>query len=210
MPNRTGQSLRRHRARRGSALIEFVFSVPLFATVLALTFFFGYAMMNQQRVRSSDRYAVWRSVYGWEHRDPNSIDQKFFGGQAEGVEVHHHGGSNTARKELAQEASSYSADAGEFTDHLVSERFPHGKWKRVRAAFPTDVPLWEPFNGKIENHHARDAVEWRRRNADGSHTSISYTVRESYLRDLMETLDGVATPGDALANEIESIIRHGW
>ncbi|MFP4054823.1 MAG: TadE/TadG family type IV pilus assembly protein [Phycisphaerae bacterium] len=192
------------RRRRGSALVEFVFSVPLFATILALTFFFGYAMMNQQRVRSSDRYAVWRDVYRGGGNEPNAIRSRFFGEQAEGVEVHHRGGSGEARQGLVDEASSYSADAGEFTDHLVS-RFPHGKWKRVRAAFPTDMPLWEQFSGKIQNHHARDTVEWRRRQA-----SLSYTVRESYLRELMDALDNVNAPGDALSHEIENIIRNGW
>ncbi len=48
--------------RHGTAVIESIFCVPLIAIILGLTFFFGWAMRNQQRVIISDRYAVWRLV----------------------------------------------------------------------------------------------------------------------------------------------------
>lgn len=49
-------------ARRGSALIEFVFCIPLLALIILGTFFFGHVMRNQQRLRVADRYHAWRLV----------------------------------------------------------------------------------------------------------------------------------------------------
>jgi hypothetical protein len=202
---RDRRTIRPRRRRRGAALIEFVFSLPLYVLVLALTFFFGYAMMNQQRVRTADRYAVWRDVHRAGSSDANAIEPRFFGEQAGDVNVHGRSGPHETRRDLSDVASSYSVEAGEFSEEMIVHRFPHGKWKRVSATFPTEVPLWRMFTGAIRNHHTRDGVEWRLRQA-----SVSSTIRDSYLLELMDSLENINAPGDSLAHEIQSIIRHGW
>jgi hypothetical protein len=196
---------RKRIGRRGAALIEFVFSLPLFVLVLALTFFFGYAMMNQQHVRSADRYVVWRDVHRGNHVDANQIKLRFFREDTEHVDIHRRGGPHETRRELADVASSWSVEAGEFSEEMIVNRFPHGKYRRVSAEFPTEVPLWSWFTGSIRNHHARDTVEWRRRQA-----GLSSTIRDSYLLDLTESLENINSPGDSLANEIRGVIRYGW
>jgi hypothetical protein len=195
----------RRRSRRGTALIEFVFSLPLYVLVLALTFFFGYAMMNQQRVRSADRYVVWRDVHRGGHVDANEVGPRFFGDQAENVGIHRRSGPHETRRDLSLEASSYSVETGEFAEEMIVNRFRRGSWRRLSAEFPTEVPLWAWFTGAIRNHHTRDGVEWRRRQA-----SVSSTIRDSYLRDMVDSLDRIDAPGDSLAAEIHSIIRNGW
>ena len=54
--------MKRHRSR-GTAMVEFVMCIPLLALLISGMFFFGWAMRNQQKVKVSDRYAVWRAVH---------------------------------------------------------------------------------------------------------------------------------------------------
>ena len=49
--------------RRGTALLEFVMSLPILLLVIAGIFFFGQVMRNQQRLRVSDRYVSWRHLH---------------------------------------------------------------------------------------------------------------------------------------------------
>jgi hypothetical protein len=49
--------------RRGTALLEFVMSLPILLLVIAGIFFFGQVMRNQQRLRVADRYVSWRHLH---------------------------------------------------------------------------------------------------------------------------------------------------
>ena len=49
--------------RRGTALLEFVMSLPILLLVIAGIFFFGQVMRNQQRMRVADRYVSWRHLH---------------------------------------------------------------------------------------------------------------------------------------------------
>jgi hypothetical protein len=53
----------RNHGRRGTALLEFVMSLPILLLVIAGIFFFGQVMRNQQLMRVADRYVSWRHLH---------------------------------------------------------------------------------------------------------------------------------------------------
>ncbi|MFW6066153.1 MAG: TadE family protein, partial [Planctomycetota bacterium] len=74
-------------AATGVALAETVMVIPLLALVLGLTFFFGWVMTNQQRVRQASRYAAWRRVVRDSGISTRTLNRTFFGDTAESVGV---------------------------------------------------------------------------------------------------------------------------
>jgi hypothetical protein len=198
------------RTRRGAALIEFVLVIPLLALVLGLTFFFGWSMRNQQRMRMAFRYAAWRRVHGVGETLPSpvssrEINRKFFGDAAAGVGVHFPRGPDQVLIDYVGEVSARSGRAGALAEELVLGHFPRGRGARGSAEFPTDVGLWQKFTGAIRASHVRDGVEWRRRQA-----GCGSAVRDMFLTTVDGAMSDVEAPGDSLAETVRGLYRSGW
>ena len=69
---------RRARSRRGTAIVEFAACVPFLALVVIVTFFSGWAMVNQQHVWAADRYAAWRQVRTGTVPTDDELNRDFF------------------------------------------------------------------------------------------------------------------------------------
>lgn len=191
--------------RHGTAVIESVFCVPLIAVVLGLTFFFGWAMRNQQRVIISDRYAVWRRVVAGDAVGGGRLDRDFFGGQAAGVAVDYAGGPDGTLVEYVDRAGRRSAAVEALAQRLVLERFPRSHSAEVSAWFPTDVGLWKRFTGAIERRHVREGVEWRNQEA-----ALEPQVRDQFFIPLDSALLSIPAPGTGLGLAFQNLYLRRW
>ncbi|HUT02156.1 MAG TPA: TadE/TadG family type IV pilus assembly protein [Phycisphaerae bacterium] len=222
-----GQASRR---RRGTALVETAMCIPLLATLLGLTAFLGWAMMNQQNVKAAARYTSWRHVYGrWpgvttdpnddSMIDPNAPDdpnhpglnELFFRGKAVDVGVSGNGGQVDEFEQLIGVAYGYSEYAGTFADRLILHplpdhgHFPHARLAHVWADFRSDMEILNKYRGEIHSRHIRDGVEWRRRQAGCRHVT-----RDQFLMGLDSVLESVRAPGDSMGQMCRSLYRNGW
>ncbi len=198
--------LRRRRPKRrgGTALVEFVMSIPLLAFVIAVTFFFGWSMRNQQRVRIADRYAAWRGVYG-QSSSPEDLNEMFFGG--EGVRTTHtvDDGPGETLEEFVEAAESQSAQAGDLAEELVEERYvPGGRGDEVGSEFTASMDLWRRLaSGAIKSYHTREGRSWRRTDC-----SLNYAILDLYLYDLDEKVNDITST--SVAEAMRSLYLQGW
>ena len=196
--------------RHGTAIIESVFCVPLIAVVLGLTFFFGWAMRNQQRVIISDRYAVWRRVVAGDAVGGGRLDRDFFGGQASSVAVDYnppdqpHKGDETLEDYVSM-AGQRGAAVEALAQSLVLERFPRSHSAEVSAWFPPKVGLWSRFTGAIQRQYVREGVEWRNQEA-----ALEPEVRDQFFVPLDSALLGIPAPGDSLGQAFRNLYLHRW
>jgi len=225
---RNPQSAIRRRSRRGTSLIELVLCIPLLAGVLALTMFFGWAMMNQQNVKSAARYVAWRHLYGgWpQHNplnpaavfdpcDPNNGDDRyhpwlnamFFQGRADHIGVGGRGAGTGEYEALAAAAGKYGAAPGQFADGLLlpPTHFDYTRGGSVSAHFPSSFALWQKYTGSISGWHVRDGVEWRRGQAD-----CRDDVRDQFLPTLDAGLLGLPVPADDMGRMVRGLYNGGW
>ena len=200
--------------------------IPLLATIIMVTMFLGWAMMNQQHVKAAARYTSWRHVYGsWpsaeaQDRDnPDAVDDAnhpglnglFFRGEAISIGIGGGSGDRDEFEQLIAAASSHSDFAGEFSDRLLLHPLPghghfdHARWAHVAAEFSNEVEAFRRYRGAIRAQHVRDGVEWRRNQADCRHVT-----REQFLMSLDEQLNSVPNPGAGMAAMMRSVYRHGW
>jgi len=209
--------------RRGTALVEMAMCIPLLASIIALTAFLGWAMMNQQNVKAAARYTSWRNVYGgWAQRnpdDPNTPDDPNYPGLNElffrqrASSVHAGGGSGEIDEfeQLITAAFDRSDYAGTFADQLILHPLPgHGHFQHARsghvsASFRSDMEILNRYQGAIQSYHIRDGVEWRRGQAD-----CQSVTRVQFLSALEDLLLSVQAPGADMANMLRSVYRNGW
>ena len=190
--------------RKGTALIEFTMAIPLLASVIGFTFFFGYAMMNQQHVKIADRYSAWRNVYGGASSG-GTINNLLFGDKAGQINLTTGVGPDDVLQQYVSQVNSDSAAAGVLARACVIDSWPRGSGTHIGATFPSDVGLYNRFKGAIEHSHIRDGVEWRR----GQAASETEIVNE-FLVDFDRTLSNVNQPGGALANTFRRLYNTSW
>jgi len=193
------------RRRRGTALLEFVMSVPLFALIIMLTFFFGWSMTNQQHVKASSRYVTWRSVLTGSGASSEELNRLFFQDQApqdENYRTSRGGGPSDALEGLVAASGSHGADVEELARRLVMETFPRGRSTGIAVRFETSIDAWRQFTGRIHSRHTREGVEWRHREA-----RVGGVLTEQFLFELDETLNNVPAPGDRLGRMFATLYR---
>lgn len=198
------------RQRRGAVLIEFVMCIPLLGLVTAAIFFFGWAMMNQQHVRVSDRYATWRSLYGWQGYKSDAgkdltaeeiLNLLFFRDKATSVGISGSGGVDPDSIEgMVNAAGRYGADPENLADESVQERFPHGRVANVSAGFKPIMGVWKRLSGAIRSRHYREGVEWRR-----GQVSYLEVIRDLFMSELDQ-----AVLGCQLRDEIRALYLKRW
>jgi len=200
-------------------------AIPLLASLMGLTAFLGWAMMNQQNVKSSARYTAWRRVYGHGPRDdgtwdPNggarwsnhpTINTMFYREKAVSIGAGGDSGPTDEFEQLVAAAFQYSEYAGNYADRMILNPLPeHSHFQHARRAhmsgdFRSDLDVLNTYRGAIHAHHIRDGVEWRRNQATCRHV-----VREQFLGSLDSVLESVRSPGDSMAEMVRSLYRNGW
>jgi hypothetical protein len=199
MPSRQG-------ARRGgTAIVEFAACIPLLALVVVVTFFFGWAMVNQQHVWAVDRYACWRQVRTAAVPSDDELNQAFFAGRARGFTTARDEGSDQVEQDFAGDVAAGSAAAGDLARGLVVDRFPKGLGVHAQGEFPTDVTAWQRYTGAIQSRHARSGVEWRWRQA-----SCEAVVADQMLPSLEGALATMRSPAGNMGDFLRSLYRNGW
>ena len=198
-----GRPPTRMQHRRGAALIELVLAIPLLATVIALTFFFGFATTNQQHVIACDRYVVWNAVEGGASATAAELNTMFFREQASGIGVEAGAGADNTLEDLLGRAYWESDQAGELLDRCLSDGWPRGRSAELAAEFPSDVPAWQQFTGAIHRYHAREGVEWTR-----GEVSYLEPIRDQFLSDLDAMI--VAIPDQPLRESLRRLYLQRW
>ncbi|HOD81697.1 MAG: hypothetical protein BWX88_04407 [Planctomycetes bacterium ADurb.Bin126] len=204
------RTIRHDIRRRGTVLLEFVMVIPLLAGIIALTYFFGWSMKNQQRVRASNRYAVWRWVHGKHDVNDMNLNLNFFDAKAGDVSIHGWGGGPTqTRDDLQREVGVQSVPAGDLAREELSgaSPWPYGCSGAIGASFPTDVTLWQWLtqDGGIRWHHVREGVEWRRHQA-----RCENALTDQFYAGLDDALGSVPSPGDSLGEAARRLYLGGW
>jgi len=216
--------------RRGAAMVETAMCIPLFGCILVGTMFLGWAMMDQQQVKTAARYVSWRhansGVWTYDYVDPNTdandpvwfddpdhpgLNHMFFRGEAVSVGVSRNAGDTDEQESLVQAAGQRSDYASEFADRLLvnpypdNVAFPGAQGASVSAEFGTDVNAFKKYKGAIHAYHIRDGVEWRR-----NEVGCRYVTRKQFLDDLDQVLQAVPEPGTEMGKMIRNTYVNGW
>jgi len=187
-------------------MLEFVLCLPILGFILVLTFFFGWAMMNQQHVKTSGRYAVWRQVRGKGRAAPEQLNRDFFRSKAGNVSVGAMAGPEETLRDMIESAGSAGAEAQMFADHLIREKLPGSAGAGVAVQFPTTVGLWQRFNDPIKHTHTREGVEWRRTEA-----ACEEVIRDDFLAELDVTVQGLSgTPARKFGEVLRRLYNQQW
>jgi hypothetical protein len=211
-------------------MIETAMCIPLFACILVGTMFLGWAMMDQQQVKTAARYVSWRhansGTWTYDYVDPNTDDQDavwfddpnhpglnhmFFRGEAVDIGVNRGRGEDKEMEDLVSAAGQESDYAREFADKLLVNAypdhsvFPGGQGATVSAEFGTEVNAFKKYKGAIRAYHIRDGVEWRKNEA-----GCRYVTRKQFIEDLDQVLLAVPDPGTEMGKMIRNTYVNGW
>ena len=196
------------RCRQGTALVEAVLAIPMLAGMLLLTWWAGWMMNNQMRVRAAANYEAWRGAYGGE---VESVEKMEFASRGTVRERLHTGGTSytlETRNEFVEIAAGVSSQAAELADRGARQRFPAGSLVTMTADFPTTVGVWNSMQrslGDLQGRAGREGVTWRRGEA-----SMRTPVVEMYLPELETLMQGIPEPGDGMAEMVRGLYRWGW
>ena len=197
---------RRRRTSRGAVMIEFVFILPILGGLTALIFFFGWSLMNQLHVKSAARYSAWRHVRGG---DPTGmeINRDFFRNAADpnSVSIGYSSGGQQTLQDFVAEVNNADQAAGALAQTLAIDMFPKGSQAEVSAAFPTDIRMWQAFQGSIHSQRGREGVEWRRGQAE-----LMHPVADQFFNQLDATLDNVPGSGRPLGQMVRQLYLAHW
>ncbi|MBS3733912.1 MAG: hypothetical protein KGY99_03190 [Phycisphaerae bacterium] len=182
-------------------------SLPLLLFVLLATWMFGWAMMHHQHVVMSDRYAAWREIRGAGRCRPAALNERFFADKAGEVGIRHaRGPGDETVQDLIAFTGRYSSEGRGYSSRLMQDRLPRDLSARVRAQFPSDIPLWNRLMVEgIVNRHVREGREWRRDEA-----ACESAVRESFLDTLDERLRRLDSPSNRLGDVLRHLYDTTW
>lgn len=207
---------RRHN-RRGTSMIEFVLCLPFLGFILMLTFFFGWAMRNQQQVKMADRYLTWQRVYTHEREDVTRVDinEEFFQNKVPvppGPNTDSGWGPRKAQEGLVAAAGQVDRSAEDLARSLILGDsgwyfFSPSYRLEMMAGFGTEYIMWQKITKgeQIRSSHLRECTEWRRGQAP-----LEGTVRDQFLTEIDTVLDGVQPPGERMASTFRSLYERSW
>ena len=197
--------------RKGTMALELYMVIPLLAFIVVLIFFLGWAMVNQQSVRVSDRYAAWSNVYGGGCSNI-AINQNFMENSAANVLLDYAPGSTQTAQDLvrnAQNGDPSPLGAGVLAGDLIPNYAPVGCRDAVSAEFPSPpgAALWQRWQGPIQDGYGREGVEWRR-----SELREVQTIKKLYLTDIDNMIPTIPIPGDGMGKMIQNLYSDtsGW
>lgn len=193
--------------RKGTAVLEMLMVIPLLSLIVVLIFFWGWAMVNQQSVRVSDRYAAWETVGGGGCSN-DAINQDFMGNAAANVVFAPSREQSKTSPDFATEAREDGSPAsGAVADDLIT--YAPGEYQDfVSAEFPSTVTFMQRFQGSIKDTYFRDGIEWRW----GQLNEVS-TIQKLYLTQdggVDTTLNSIGGQGAPMAQMIRGLYLGGW
>jgi hypothetical protein len=191
--------------RGGAAIIEFAMCIPVLAMVVALTFFFGWGMVNQQQVWVAGRYACWRQVRAGSAATGDELNIDFCAGRASTFTASRDGGTTRAEQDFVDDVAAESAVAGDLAKGLVIDRYPKGLGVDCSGDFPTSNRVWRQFAGSIHGRSARIGVEWRWRQAQ-----CCQEVTDQFLPVLENMLTQMPAPADGMGAFFRTLYRDDW
>jgi Flp pilus assembly protein TadG len=199
--------LRHSSRRRGSVMIEFALCMPILGFFLALTFFFGWSMLNQQNVKAVARYTAWRHVQGQTDLSALDANKNFFNNAADDnhISIGYGEGTDATLQDYVTEVTQNHQPAGALAEKLALETFPKGCQSQVDAEFPTSVRLWQQFQGSITGSRGREGVEWRRGQAE-----LMRPLTDEFLNQLDSTLNNIPGSGRPLGQMVRSLYLAYW
>ena len=209
---------RQSRTHRGTAMVEMIMVIPLLATIIGVTYFFGWSWLNQQQVRVVDRYLAWRSVYGGGTPTQETLNSNFFDGRAtvnSGNSIDIQSGRSVildpsstvlqTSQDFLDKVGASDQSAGGLATELLNQPWPGGHAAIVNAQFPSSIGLWNQYQGSITSRSGREGDEWRYRQATQNRVIADY-----YFENLNSTMDGVGDPASPMAQMIKRLYEQGW
>lgn len=196
----------RRRERTATAMVEFVFCLPLIVLVFGCVFFFGTAMTQKMRVQMANYHSVWRAVQE-EQSAPSegTLNADFFNRHGRNIHRDAEGSILETFEDYRTKADSHHALAGEMLDEIYDNSPRRGKTERLSMDFDTQVGLYrrfvtDPFTARF----TRDARPWRR----SQWRPLQYAVPEKYLDEFDRTLGTMGDP--AVADTLRRLYHNGW
>lgn len=189
-------------------MIEFVLCVPVIGFFLALTFFFGWSMLNQQNVKAATRHTAWRQIQGAAgSMSALEANKEFFNDSANdnAITFDYEKGTDDTLRAYVDQVSQANQPAGTLAQKAALDNWTHGLVVRVAAQFPSTVGLWQQFQGSIAANRGREGFEWRRGQAD-----IMHPLTDAFLSDLDATLENMPGSGRPLGLMVRSIYLSQW
>lgn len=211
---RTATTRRAGHCRPGTAMTEMTLAIPLLATVLGFTFFFGWAYMHRHQVFVADRYAVWARVDKGSYPTEDRLNQACFAGKASHCFIDREGAVTETLDELLYEVSGRGPNPELVAEMLLvsNSNFPLGKQARVGASFDPRKQLWSKFTGHMMHTHGREGITWRRDETQNhnSDPDVWETLRNNFYQDLDSSMGGIPAPADGMAHMIQGLYLAHW
>lgn len=198
--------LRRPRLHRpGTAMTEFVLTLPFLAVIAGLIFFFGWALMHKHQVLVADRYSAWQKIETGSWPGDKKLNDIVFDKRATNVSLTSRACIRDTAEDLAVEAGAYGPRTEELANKLVLNRFPRGRQVRISASFDRNQALWERFTGPITHRHGREGVTWRR-----DEVRCWTALRDLYYSGLDDSLQRIPPPAHKMAKMIRRLYLASW
>ena len=216
--------------RRGTVMIEFMMVIPLLAVILGYTFFFGWAMVNQQHVKIVDRFQTWRKVRVRSTVGAKTLNEQIFQGHLD-EDTYHQDSEKSVRDDDtfqtfndlvdwvrdAQDKPEDGEDGLDMVKELLGteeEKEEAGKAERgrritVHGKFPSEIGIFqsvEDYQGAIKHAHMRDGREWRWRQL-----RCEEVIKDVFLIDLDDELEDLFnTDSKGLAETAQDLYLKKW
>ncbi len=198
----------RRRRQAGTATIELVAVMLLFAAIIVLVFFFGWALKHKYQVIVASRYSAWMKTQTGSWPTEDRVNEVSFIDKATRVDVGGHSVHNETIDELVEAAEFIGGRPGDLADRMFEDHFPHGRGARVTANFEHQMlskmkGIADP--GKMGARHGREGVSWRRKNV-----SPWTCLRDAHWPEMDDALESMPVPADTMANMIRGLYLAHW
>ncbi len=191
--------------RPGTAMTEFVLTLPFLAVIAGLTFFFGWGLMRKHQVLVADRYSAWQRVETGNWPTEEKLNEIVFHNQAVSVHLSGSGGLQDTAQDLVAQAAGYGPRTEELANQLVLHRFDRGRRAQVSAEFDAKQALWQRFGGTIVHSHGREGITWRR-----DEVRAWETLRDLYYAEFDDSLQRIPPPAERMAHMIRGLYLAHW
>jgi hypothetical protein len=177
-----------------------IFCIPLIALIMSLTYFFGWALTNQQHILSAARYAAWADVVSDTGVTEGTLNALFLRQTGKNLQVLRDQGPQGVRQDLASTASQANQQLGAYASNLLLQSFPGESSVDVAVEFYPQKGFWSRFTGEMHGRTAREGVPWR----------ITEVGCEDCLTDaFLDSLDAIL-PANTAGNRIRQLYRASW
>ncbi len=179
--------------------------VPLLATIVAVSVFFGWALMHKHQVVVADRYSIWRKTQAGSWPSEEQINDICFMGRAQTVSLSSLGGISDTLDELSLYAGQQGAGAQLIVEEVLADRLPAGRRARVSAIFNHNMEIFTRTSGRIRHHSGREGPCWMRSNANPWPG-----FRDIYYEEMDTGLTSVPAPADGMAQMVRGLYIARW